>query len=88
LVSDQVIVQQNLVLNIYLLLDFGQFHTILPETVLSSLLNIRDALHGLDSLDVEISVVLLGSVSFLFKVVNRVVHEFFIVDLAIGFGPG
>lgn len=79
---------QHLALNVHLLLDACQFHTVFPEAVLPALLDVGDALHGLDGLDVEVAVVLERLVALLFELVDWVLGELFVVELAIGFGPG
>lgn len=88
LISQQVAVHQHLPLNILLLLHACQFHPVLPEAILSALLDISNALHGLDSLHVEIPVVLDGLVPLLFELEDSVLGDLFVVELASSLGPG
>lgn len=72
---------------VYLFLDFGQLHAVFPETILPSLLYICDSLHGLNCLNIQVSVVLLRSVPLLLEIVNWIVYQFLVMQLAISFGP-
>lgn len=79
---------QNFSLNILLLLHACQLHPVLPETVLSALLDISDPLHGLHCLNVEIAVVLERLVPLFLEFENSVFDDLFVVEFATGFGPG
>ena len=70
------------------LLNVSEFHTILPESFLPSISDICDFFHGLNGLDVKVSIILHGLVSFFFELKDRIVGELFSVKLSVGFGPG
>jgi hypothetical protein len=88
LISQQVTMHQDLPLDILLLLHACQLHPIFPEAVLSALLDISNALHGLDGLHVEIPVVLDGLVPLLLELEDGVLGDLFVVELAGSLGPG
>ena len=72
---------------VYLLLHFRQLHSILPESVLSSLLYIRDSLHGLNRADVKVTIILDWLIPLLLKLKHRVFCDLFIMNLPIGLSP-
>ncbi len=88
LVSQQIPMHKHLPLNVLLLLHASQLHPVLPEAVLTALLDISNALHGLDSLDIEIAVVLKGLITLLLELEDCVLGDLFVVELATGLGPG
>ena len=45
-------------------------------------------MHGLDSLNVEVSVILERLIAFFLELVDWVLCELFVVDFSVGFGPG
>lgn len=55
------------------LADVSKFHSVVPESVLSSLSDVRYFFHGLDCFDIEFSIVLDWFVSFLFKLKDRII---------------
>ena len=63
----------NLSVHVLNLLNGGEFHSVVPESVFSSLSDICDFLHGLDGLDIQLSIVLNGFVSFLFELEDGVI---------------
>lgn len=78
----------NLSVHAFDLLDLAQLHSVLPESFLTSVPDISDLLHGLDRLDVHVSIVLHWLVALLFELENRVVCQLFAVNFSVGFGPG
>ena len=67
LVRKQVSVNEHLLVQVLLLLDSGQLHAVIPETILPPGLDVCDFLHGLDGLDVEVSIVLYWLMSLLLE---------------------
>jgi hypothetical protein len=88
LVTQQIAMDEDLPLDVLLFLHACQFHPVLPEAVLAALLDISNALHGLDGLDVEVAVVLDGLVALLLELEDGVLGDLFVVELATGLGPG
>lgn len=78
---------QYLALNIGLLLDSCQLHSVLPEAVLSSGFDICNSFHSLDGLDVEIPIVLNWFITFLFELEDRVFGDLFVIKLSGSLGP-
>lgn len=78
---------QHLALDVGLLLDSGQLHSVLPEAVFSSGFDICDSFHGLDCLDVEIPIVLHGLIAFLFELKDSVLGDLFVIKLSGSLGP-
>jgi hypothetical protein len=60
----------------------------LPEPFFSAISDISNLFHGLDCLDVHVSIVLKRLVAFFLEFKNRVVGELFYVEFSVGFGPG
>lgn len=79
---------QNFSFNILLFLNSCQFHPILPKPVLPPLFDICDSLHGLDGLNVEVSVILQRLVSFFLELEDGIIGKFFVIEFAGSFGPG
>ena len=70
------------------LLNLTEFHSILPEPLFSPIPNISDLFHGLNSLDVHISIVLNWLVASLFELEYGIIGELFAMQFSISFGPG
>jgi hypothetical protein len=70
------------------LLNASEFHSILPESLLSSISDICDFFHGLNGFDVKVSIVLHWLMTFFFEFEDRIVGELFSMELSVGFGPG
>jgi hypothetical protein len=69
------------------LLNFCDLHSIIPEPFLSSLSDIRYFFHGLQSFDIDLTIILHGLISLLFKLEDGVLYKLFIMKFSIGFGP-
>ena len=78
----------NLSIHALNLLYISQFHSVLPESLLSSIPNIGDLFHGLNSLHIHVSIVLKRLVAFLLEFKNRIIGKLFAVEFSVGFGPG
>lgn len=85
---EQVAVGAHLPVDIILLLHLCQLHPVLPEPVLPPLLDVGDAVHGLDGPHVEVPVVLDGFVLLVLELVDGVVADLLVVEFAMGLGPG
>jgi hypothetical protein len=88
LIGKQVSVDQHFPLDVLLFLHSSQLHAVLPEAVLPALFDVSDALHGLDSLHVEVAVVLDGLITFFLELEDGVLDDLFVVEFATGLGPG
>ena len=76
-----------LILDVALLLYSCQSHPVLPKPVLSSLFDVLNAFHSLHCLHVQVSVVLLRFIATLFKLMNCVFSQLFVMEFSMGLGP-
>ena len=78
----------NLSVHSFDLLYISKFHSVLPEPFFSSVSDIGNFFHGLDSLDIHFSIVLKGLVAFLLEFEYGIIGELFAMEFSVGFGPG
>jgi hypothetical protein len=81
-------VDLNLSVHSFDLLYISKFHSVLPEPFFSSVSDIGNFFHGLDGLDIHVSIVLKGLVAFLLEFEYGIIGELFAMDFSVGFGPG
>lgn len=86
-VGDEPEVLLEFLVYVFYLLDLCQLHAVVPEAVLSPLADICDFLHGFDGVDVDVSVVHIGLVDLPLQLEDAVLHQLFIMQFSIGFGP-
>lgn len=72
-VANKVGMDLNFFVDTFYLANASKFHSVVPESIFSSLSDVRYFLHGLNSFNIKFSIVLNGFVSFLFELKNRIV---------------
>lgn len=88
LVADKIRMEFDFFVNGLNLINAGKFHSVVPESVFSSLSDVRYFFHGLNSFDIQLSIVLNGFISFLFELKNGIVSYLFAMNFSISFCPG
>jgi len=78
-VANQIHMGHQFILNVHLLLGFRLGHSPVEETLLSSLLDLVNLLHGLQGLHHQVSVISRGDVPALLELKHGVVGHFFAV---------
>lgn len=70
------------------LLDLGEFHPVVPESIFSLFTDVRYFPHGLNRLNIDISIILDRLVSNLLQSKDAVLRNLLVMHFTIGFCPG